>query len=149
MNSSVHYMSLCHVFHSHLVPHSVITQNQLISSNHMWDESGGGGTEGSSGREGIVAVDPHCPGPHVVRNGERRFQILCDYSRCEAVCGPVGAFDDVNCVFELDDGHDRAEDLLLGDCHVVLYVGEHRRLNEETLVTDSIAWSRMCDEKNR
>ncbi len=99
------------------------------------------GTEGSTSGEGIVAVDPHCPGPRVVRNGERRLQVLRDDARCEAVCGPVGALDDVGCVFEFDDGHDRAEDLLLGDRHVVLYVGEHRRLNEEALVTDRLACS--------
>ena len=47
------------------------------------------------------------------------------------------ALDDLVDVLELQHAHHRAEDLFRGDPHVVVHVGEQRRLDEVALVADA------------
>ena len=61
--------------------------------------------------------------------------------RTEAVFRVVGACNGLFFVGELEDGHDRAEDLFLGNGHIVLDVGKDGRLDEIALVAHLARYS--------
>ena len=64
----------------------------------------------------------------------RALHVLRPHAGGESVDGVVGFGDEVLFIAERDGGHDRPEDLLLGDSHLPIDVGEHRRLDEVTVV---------------
>ncbi len=56
----------------------------------------------------------------------------------QAVSGVVRALDHFVDRLEWNDAHHGAEDLFPGDLHVVIDVGEDRRLHEVTAVADAV-----------
>jgi len=100
-------------------------------------------TEWGSSVEGVVGVDPDSASPDVMSEGEGVLDALGDHTGRKTISGGIGASNHVGHVLELDDGHHRTEDLLLGDLHVVGNVGEHGWFNEEPL----IAYAATATEK--
>src|SRR6266478_6298450 len=89
--------------------------------------------------EHIVAIHPHRAGAHTVCNGMGLGDVLRPHRRRQAIHGLIRALGHFVDVLELQDGHDRPEDLLLRDLHIILHVRKHRRLDEVALVADAIA----------
>lgn len=77
---------------------------------------------------------PDGPSLHGLGEEERLIDIIGHNTGRESVLGRVGALDGFVDVAELEDGLDGSEDLLLGDSHVVLDIGEDRGLDEVALL---------------
>src|SRR6267143_3968134 len=89
--------------------------------------------------EHVLAIYPHRSRAHSVRDGMRLGDVLGPDRRGESIHALVGAIHYLVEVLELENGHDRPEDLFLRDLHVVLYVGEHRGLDEVALIAHAVA----------
>src|SRR4051794_15264319 len=76
-----------------------------------------------------VPVDPVGPGPHLLRDLVAAVDILRPDRPGEPVVAVVGHVDGLLDRVVGDDRQDRPEDLLLGDRHLVVDVGENRRLD--------------------
>ncbi len=59
--------------------------------------------------------------------------VTSDDTATQAEGGVVGAGNDLLLRLELDDGHDRAEDLLAGNGHLVMHLAEDGRLDPVSL----------------
>src|SRR5579863_3359907 len=84
------------------------------------------------------AVDPHGAHAHSRRDGVRCIDIPRPHARREPVAGCVRKPHGFLCVIEGHHRPDRAENLLLGDAHVVAYVRENRRLEEITFAAAAV-----------
>src|SRR6202166_3197676 len=89
--------------------------------------------------ENVVAVYPHRSGAYVVGYRVSFGDVVGPNRGGQAVERFVGALNDFTDILEAKDGHDRAENFFLRDLHVVVHIGEHRGLNEKSLVADTIA----------
>ena len=81
-----------------------------------------------------VGVDRVRAGPHAARDLEAARGIGREHAAGQAEAAVVRDADRVLVVVERDEGDDRAEDLLLGDRHVVAHVRQQRRLDVPALV---------------
>lgn len=89
--------------------------------------------------EHVVAVNPDGSGLESVGHLESSVEVASVDSSCKTVGSAVA---DTDCIFlglELGDRADGSEDLLLHDLHLLVDVGEDRRLNEVTLITLTLA----------
>src|SRR5205807_3449380 len=90
-------------------------------------------TERYVGAVGPAAVDIQCAGADSAGYTERPVERAGVHRATEPVHALVGDADRVVVVLERDHDEHRAEDLLLGDRHRVVDVGEQRRLDEVAL----------------
>src|SRR5207245_925408 len=77
------------------------------------------------------AVDPDKTGFDLRRQPVRAIEIVGPDRAGQSNVERVDALEQIVFVGPAQDAHDRPEDLLAGDPHVVGDVGEHRRLDEE------------------
>ena len=77
----------------------------------------------------------YLPGTESVGHTDGSVDVLGVDTGSKTVGSAVTDLDGLVNVLELLDGDDRTEDLLLGDLHVLINVGEQGRLDEVTLVT--------------
>ena len=89
--------------------------------------------EGQVGAVRGAAVDAEATGADALGHGERVLDRAGEHATGQAVLAVVGDAHRVVLVVERDDHEDRAEDLLLGDRHGVVDVGEQRRLDPPAL----------------
>mmetsp|Transcript_25564 Transcript_25564/g.31017 ORF Transcript_25564/g.31017 Transcript_25564/m.31017 type:complete len:556 (-) Transcript_25564:83-1750(-) len=87
----------------------------------------------------VVGVHPDGTGLQGARQTVAGVVAVTPDASCETVLGAVGPLDQVSLVAPLEDGHNRSEDLLLCNSHVVIDVSEHGGLDEVTLGTDGAA----------
>lgn len=90
-------------------------------------------TEGSLVVDHVVAVDPDGSSPERVGDADGSVNVLGVDGGGKTVRGAVTNLDGLLLILELLDGDDGAEDLLLGDLHVAVDIGEDGRLDEVTL----------------
>eukprot|EP00760_Papus_ankaliazontas_P027766 PhM_4_TR3439/c0_g1_i2/m.94172 len=93
--------------------------------------------EGLRRVEGVVRVHPDGAGLDARGVLEGRREVLREDAGGESVVGLVGALDGLVEAVELHHGGDRAEDLLLGDGHVVIDVCKDRGADEVAGAVDS------------
>src|SRR4029450_5042913 len=86
----------------------------------------------------LVAIDPHRAGADRACELVRLADVARPYTTAQAEGRGVAALDHLLDVGEGDGGAPRAEDLLLGDAHLVLHVGEHRRRHEIALLVVAV-----------
>src|SRR5579863_5570528 len=77
-------------------------------------------------------VDHHSPGPYLRSHSTRALKVGPEDGGVEAIFRVVGDPDRLVLGVVSDDGQYRAEDLLLGDRHVVLHVDKNRGFHEVT-----------------
>src|SRR5258708_36292676 len=90
--------------------------------------------EGRSGIEHIVGIDPDYAGFNLFRETMRASDIRGPDAGGETVDSFVSLLDQVVLILKRNHRDDRAEDFLLGDTHLDLYVREDRRLADITLL---------------
>lgn len=89
--------------------------------------------------ESVVGVDPHSSGLERVGDLDGGVEVGGVHGSSKTIVGVVADLDGVLLVLELGDGADGAENLLLHNLHVFSHVAEDGGLNEEALVTDTLA----------
>src|SRR4029078_1635974 len=80
------------------------------------------------------AVDGDAAASHLAREAIAALGILCVDRAVQAIAGGIGLLDHVLLIVIVDEGYDRAENLLPGDRHGRLDIDKHGRLNEEAAV---------------
>src|SRR5262245_15237141 len=77
----------------------------------------------------VEAIDPDDASLEITAGANRGVEVLGPDARCKAINRIIGLGDGVVDVAEGDDGAHRAKDLLSGDPHRVVDIGEERRLD--------------------
>src|ERR1700743_1240893 len=86
----------------------------------------------------VIAVHPDCTRADAVGDGVRLADVARPDAGGQAVHGFVGALHELVNVLEFQDRHDRAKDFLLGNGHVIFYVGKYGGADKITALTYAI-----------
>src|SRR5580658_1762239 len=87
----------------------------------------------------MVAINPDRSRSHTVRDRVCLLDIPCPHARGESISGAVGPGDDLVHILKGNNAHNRTKNFFPRNFHLISNVGEHRRLNEVSTVSDPLA----------